>query len=233
LNYFGEAFGSVEQEDSYNCGSCDNCLSPREEFDGTVIAQKFLSCVIRIRQKSHFSVGLNHVVDVLCGAETEKIRRWGHEALSTYGIGRDHTRTEWTHFGRELLRLNLIEQEPTHKTLALTALGREVLQTQSVVSMRKPLFTVKLSTEKRQKQLRSTGQINYDSTVFERLRSWRHQLAKSRGIPPYVIFHDKTLQQIAATKPSTLEELSRVSGVGAHKLSQYGERLLEVVTNAD
>src|SRR5258708_6544641 len=99
LRYFSEDF---TEED---CGACDNCLSPRATFDGTLAAQKFLSCVYRIREKSGFGVGLNHVVEVLTGADTEKIRRWSHEQLSTYGIGTEHNRSEWAALGRELIRL--------------------------------------------------------------------------------------------------------------------------------
>ncbi|HYG34653.1 MAG TPA: DNA helicase RecQ, partial [Clostridia bacterium] len=104
LQYFGEQY----PED--NCEGCDNCLSPRSTFDGTLAAQKFLSCVYRIREKSRFNVGLNHIIEVLTGAETEKVRRWGHDQLSTYGIGTEHSRPEWAAFGRELIRLGYLRQ---------------------------------------------------------------------------------------------------------------------------
>jgi ATP-dependent DNA helicase RecQ len=104
LGYFGEEFAET------NCGACDNCLSPRATFDGTLAAQKLLSCVYRIREMSGFGVGLNHIVEVLTGADTEKIRRWGHAQLSTYGIGHEHTRAEWSAIGRELIRLGLLAQ---------------------------------------------------------------------------------------------------------------------------
>ena len=104
LGYFGE---KSEQD---NCGGCDNCLSPRDTYDGTLAAQKFLSCIYRIRQQSGFEFGMNHIVEVLTGAETERIRKWGHEQLSTYGIGREHSRPEWKAIGRELIRLGLVRQ---------------------------------------------------------------------------------------------------------------------------
>ncbi|MEO6034085.1 MAG: RecQ family ATP-dependent DNA helicase, partial [Verrucomicrobiota bacterium] len=143
LRYFGETFGTpnshlattldghqaADQEiGAPNCGGCDNCLSPRATFDGTLAAQKFLSCVYRIREKSGFGVGMNHVVEVLTGADTEKIRRWSHEKLSTYGIGKEHTRQEWGAIGRELVRLGFLRQT-TEKfsVLELTEEGRAVL----------------------------------------------------------------------------------------------------------
>ena len=104
LRYFGEEF------DEENCGACDNCLKPRATYDGTLAAQKLLSCVYRIREKSGFGVGLNHVVEVLTGAESEKVLRWGHQELSTYGIGRDQSRPEWQAVGRELVRLGFLRQ---------------------------------------------------------------------------------------------------------------------------
>ena len=110
---------------SVNCSGCDNCLAPRETWDGTVAAQKFLSCVVRIREKSGFGVGIQHVVEVLCGADTEKIRRWGHMTLSTYGIGTEHKRAEWAAIGRELVRLGFLRQNANQfNAVELTEAGR-------------------------------------------------------------------------------------------------------------
>jgi ATP-dependent DNA helicase RecQ len=104
LDYFGEQFTEL------NCHGCDNCLSPRQNFDGTIAAQKVLSCVYRIREHSRFAVGLNHVIEVLTGADTEKVRKWGHNHLSTYGIGTEHKRADWQAIGRELVRLGFLRQ---------------------------------------------------------------------------------------------------------------------------
>ena len=129
LGYFGETFREP-------CTACDNCLSPRHTFDGTVSAQKFLSCVYRIREKSGFGVGLNYVVEVLTGASTEKIRRWRHETVSTYGIGTEHSRQEWAAIGRELVRLGLLKQTAEKfSILELTAEGRTVLSKRSSVTL--------------------------------------------------------------------------------------------------
>jgi len=119
LSYFGEIFPLPQ------CGACDNCMEPRESFDGTVVAQKLLSCVYRVNQASRFGSGLNHIVEVLTGADTDKIRRWEHDRLSTYGIGRDLSRTQWAAAGRELIRLGyLAVSEGEYATIELTEKGR-------------------------------------------------------------------------------------------------------------
>src|SRR5581483_9865890 len=134
LRYFGEEFGEE------SCGGCDNCLSPRATFDGTLAAQKFLSCVYRIREKNEFGVGLNHVIEVLTGADTEKIRRWGHEKLSTYGIGQEHSRPEWAAMGRELIRLGFLRQTTDKfSVLELTPEGRAALTRRQKVMLTRPV----------------------------------------------------------------------------------------------
>ena len=134
LNYFGETFPLD------NCGACDNCLEPRETYDGTLVAQKFLSCVYRIAQNSSFSVGMNHLTEVLTGADTEKIRKWGHDRLTTYGIGQDLGRPHWAHIGRELMRLGyLAVAEGEFATLELTPAGRTVLLARTAITLTKPM----------------------------------------------------------------------------------------------
>ena len=133
LEYFGEKFEEA------NCQGCDNCLSPRETFDGTIHAQKLLSCVYRIRQRSGFTFGLNHVVEVLMGGETEAIRKWGHQEISAYGIGRDCKRAEWLAFGRELIRLGLLEQQSgKFVTVELSAEGLEALRSRRPIALTRP-----------------------------------------------------------------------------------------------
>ncbi len=134
LAYFGEAYPEN------GCGSCDNCLEPRETIDGTVHAQKFMSCIVRVAQASRFSVGMNHIIEVLTGADTEKIRRWGHDRLTTYGIGSDLSRREWSGIGRELLRLGLVAvDEGRFSTLALTAAGAEALRERRPITLTKAM----------------------------------------------------------------------------------------------
>jgi ATP-dependent DNA helicase RecQ len=230
LQYFGETYLGGGGETLVACGACDNCLTPRERVDATVEAQKILSCIYRIRQKSGFRVGLHHVVDVLCGADTEKVRKWGHETLSTYGIGAEHTRYEWAHYTKELLRLGLLRQDPERfNVLETTPAGHEFLKTRARIELNKPLVTARLSREKREQQKKMTGAVSYDVALFDRLRAWRKGIATERGVPPYVICHDSTLQAIAHEKPTTLAGLSRIAGLGERKLAQYGEQILAVI----
>jgi ATP-dependent DNA helicase RecQ len=230
LRYFGETYQTGDGAALAECGACDNCLTPREEIDGTLEAQKLLSCMLRIQQKSGFSVGVQHVVDVLCGADTEKIRKWEHQTLSTYGIGKEHTKSAWIHFTRELLRLGLASQNAERfNVLEVTPAGRELLKKRESVTVRKPLVTARLSREKREQQRKMTGAVSYDETVFAKLREWRKQVATERAVPAYVIFTDATLQAIAAEKPTTIAALSRIPGIGERKLAQYGAQILALI----
>jgi ATP-dependent DNA helicase RecQ len=214
LSYFGETF----EED--NCGGCDNCLVPRQTFDGTIAAQKLLSCVYRVRQKTRFGVGLHHIVEVLTGADTEKVRRWGHDRLSTYGIGTEHSRSEWGAIGRELIRLGYLAQT-TEKfsVIDLTAEGLAALKQRRRVTLTKP---VSAPAEK----ARATGDIACDETLFERLRQIRKSLADERGVPSYIVFSDVSLRQMARDYPANEREFARISGVGEKKLQEFGALFL-------
>src|SRR4029077_3984448 len=166
LKYFGEQYSSG------SCDGCDNCLTPRETFDGTIPAQKFLSCVHRICTKSGFSFGLNHVVDVLRGADTEAIRQRRHDELSTHGIGHDLKREVWQAIGRELLRLGLIECAPGRfATLTLTKAGRDTLRDRTPITLTKQIDIITRDQKAR------TGEIKCDELLFERLRVLRRRLA--------------------------------------------------------
>ncbi len=213
LKYFGEEF-------SASCSGCDNCMEPRETFDGTVHAQKFLSCIYRIYQKHGFGFGLNHVVDVLAGAETEGIRQRGHDELSTYGIGGDVKRTAWLAIGRELLRLGLIAAAPgKFATLQLTGAGRAALRERKPITLTKP-FDVE--TTKRSKKHRA-GDFECDEALFAQLRVLRRQIADGRDVPAYVIFSDVSLREMARVYPTTSAEFSRIPGVGQRKLRDFAE----------
>ncbi len=221
LGYFGEV---VEEA---NCGGCDNCVEPRETYDGTVQAQKFLSCVWRIRQASSFGVGMNHVIEVLTGAATEKVRRWKHNALSTYGIGKDLSRPEWAAVGRELLRLGLLGQTTGEfPALEMTSLGLETLKTRRAVMLTKPIIV----TKTRSRGSRS-GEIECDEVLFGRLRTLRKELADEREVPAYIIFGDATLREMARSYPISLDEMATVSGVGAKKLAEFGEDFCAVIAS--
>jgi len=209
LEYFGEAFGG-------DCGACDNCLSPRATYDGTVAAQKFLSCVYRVREKSDFGVGMNHIIEILTGADTDKIRRWGHTSLSTYGIGKELDRGAWAAVGRELVRLELLEQTAAKfPVLQLTAEGRAFLKERKSLQLTKPLSAPAVRAP-------AKGEIVCDEALFERLRALRKRLADELSVPAYVVFSDVTLRQMARLYPGNESELTRVTGVGEKKLRDFG-----------
>ncbi|MBU6398899.1 MAG: ATP-dependent DNA helicase [Verrucomicrobia bacterium] len=206
-----------------NCGGCDNCLTPRQTWDGTVAAQKFLSCVYRIREKTRFGVGIQHVVEILCGADTEKIRRWGHHRLSTYGIGLEHSRAEWSAIGRELVRLELLRQDAARFNIVeLTEAGRAALRLRQKITLTRPVTAP--GPEKRR-----IGDIACDEALFERLRVLRRRLADERGVPSYIVFSDVSLRQMARFYPRTPAEFSRISGVGDAKLREFGAVFLDEI----
>ena len=218
LGYFGEKL--LQQ----SCGSCDNCLQPRETFDGTVHAQKFLSCVYRIHARHGFGFGSNHVVDVLRGADTEAIRQRGHNELSTYGIGGELKRAEWQAIGRELLRLGLVECAPgKFATLSLTPAGLEALRKRTSIVLTKQIEIAEKETR------RKPGAIECDEVLFKRLRALRRQLADQRGVPAYIIFSDVSLRQMARKYPTNSSEFRRVPGVGQQKLKDFADPFLNEI----
>ncbi|PYL24141.1 MAG: DNA helicase RecQ, partial [Verrucomicrobia bacterium] len=218
LQYFDEQYAKL------SCQGCDNCLTPRETFDGTIPAQKFLSCVHRIQAKSGFGFGLNHVVDVLRGADTEAIRQRGHNALSTYGIGRELKRDGWQAIGRELLRLGLIECAPgKFATLSLTPAGLGTLRKRTPITLTKQIDVAEKAARTR------TGAIECDEELFERLRGLRRKLADERNVPAYVIFSDVSLREMARNYPTTEGEFRRISGVGAQKLKDFAAPFLSKI----
>ncbi len=213
LAYFGEKFPLD------NCGACDNCLEPRDTYDGTILAQKFLSCVYRINMGGGFGVGINHVCEVLTGADTDKIRRWEHDRLSTYGIGKDLTRPAWAAIGRDVLRLGLLTQnEGEYPTLHLTAEGMDALRTRRPITLTKPM-----DLPKARKVVRREGDIECDDILFGRLRDLRKKLADNKGVPAYVVFGDATLRQMAREYPMGDEAMAGIFGMGAKKRAEYSE----------
>jgi ATP-dependent DNA helicase RecQ len=212
LRYFGEEFGP-------SCDGCDNCLNPRETFDGTVHAQKFLSCVHRIQAKSGFGFGLNHIVEVLTGGNTEAIRQRGHDQLSTFGIGQDMNRNAWQSIGRELLRLGLLAAAPgKFATLQLTDAGMAALRERKPITLTKPV-----DVEERKRSKHRAGEIECDEALFERLRVLRRRFADERDVPAYVIFSDVSLREMARDYPTTPAAFGRIPGVGQQKLRDFGE----------
>ncbi len=211
LGHFGETLAGD------NCGGCDNCLSPREQFDGTRAAQMFLSCVFRIREKSGFGLGVQHVVDVLCGSTSAKVMRFGHETLSTYGIGKEHSRTEWAAIGRELVRQGLLRQDAAaFNAVELTQAGMATLKSRRPVQLTRPV-TAPVTGR------RHAGGIECDEELFARLRCLRKRLADERGVPPYIVFSDVSLREMARTYPADRAAFSGISGVGQRKLHEFAE----------
>ena len=218
LRYFGEELQTVP------CDGCDNCLTPRETFDGTVAAQKFLSCVYRIHDKHGFGFGLNHIVDVLCGADTEPIRQRGHNQLSTYGIGNELKRDAWQAIGRELSRLGFVAAAPgKFATLQLTGTGLAALRERTPITLTKPFDVA------RKRPKRRAGEIECDEALFERLRGLRREIANKRDVPAYVIFSDVSLREMARTYPTTAAEFGRIPGVGQQKQRDFAQTFTEAI----
>ena len=218
LEYFGERMES-------GCGECDNCVAPREDYDATLHAQKFLSCVYRIAQVTRFPVGLNHIVSVLHGSEGEKIKRWGHDRISTYGIGKDIPKGEWAAIGRELVREGLLAQSASqYPTVELTGEGLGALRSRRVIRLARPMAVPAARPKKT-----VAGAIACDEVLFERLRVLRKRLADERGVPAYVIFGDATLRHMAARFPRTPEEMASIPGWGKQKLAEYAEVFSEEI----
>jgi ATP-dependent DNA helicase RecQ len=221
LDYFGEKFPMP------NCGACDNCLEPRDTYDGTVVAQKFLSCLYRIAQNGTFNVGQNHVIDVLTGTDTEKVQRWGHGRLTTFGIGRDLSRSAWAAVARELMRLGYVTvSEGGFATLELTPEGRAVLVARTPI-----VLTKSMDLPKARRVVRREGTIACDEVLFERLRALRKQLADERKVPAYVIFGDATLRQMARDYPDRPAAMAGITGMGEKKRAEFGETFAKAIAS--
>lgn len=219
LHYFGETTADTP------CGNCDICLNPPVVWDGTVVAQKALSCAYRTGQR----FGAGHLIDVLRGNKTERVRQWGHEKVSTFGIGKDLKENTWRAVFRQLVALGyFVTDTEGHGSLFLAESSRALLKGQQTVLLRQqPEF---------QKASKKPCQID-DSFLSDpaahglwvRLRAWRTDVARTHGVPAYVVFHDATLKELVRICPQTEDELRLVSGVGAHKLERYGQDLIEIL----
>jgi ATP-dependent DNA helicase RecQ len=174
-------------------------------------------------REKRFGVGLNHVVEVLTGADTEKIRKWNHAQLSTFGIGKEHSRPEWAAIGRELIRLGYVRQTADKfSVLELTNNGAAVLKSRATVKLTKPAVAPETKTH-------HVGEIACDEVLFERLRDLRKKLADERDVPAYIIFSDVALRQMARNYPESENDFARISGVGEKKLREFGEVFLNEI----
>ncbi len=224
LRYFGES--GVPDE----CGNCDNCLHPTDRVDGTLAAQKLLSCVYRMREHSGFSSGAQHIVDVLMGKATQKVLDRGHSRLSTFGIGTELAKNEWLALVSELLRGGCLEEEPQYRTLQLTGEGRRALNERRTFSFAKPRLVQK--TKKARGRASTVALASADESLFEALRSLRKEMADAQDVPAYVVFSDATLRELASAKPATLAAFRQIGGVGDAKLERYGERFVSAIRQA-
>ncbi len=216
LGYFGEP---LEQ----NCGNCDVCLNPPEQFDATLDAQKALSCVYRLGQ----AFGVGYVVDVLRGADNERIRARRHQHLSTYGLGSDRSGQEWNSIIRQLIHHGYLVQDiANYSVLKLTERARPLLRGEESLVLAKPRIRAQ---EKKKRPLAGALQGPYDEVLFEELRELRKRLAANAGVPPYIVFGDATLLQMARDKPADEVALLSITGVGQHKLEKYGAEFLDSI----
>ena len=216
LGYFGEP---LEQD----CGNCDVCTDPPERFDATLEAQKALSCVFRVGQR----FGIKHVIDVLRGADTDRIRTLGHSGLSTYAIGSERSEQEWTSIIRQLIHHGFLVQDiANYSVLKLAPAARPLLKGEIRLQLARPRIK---QAGKAKRPRADAAQGAYDEALFEELRRLRRQLAEAEGKPPYVVFGDVTLVQMAREKPLTEDDLLAINGVGRHKLEKYGSDFLDAI----
>ena len=223
LRYFGQ------DAESGTCGACDTCLTPPEDWDGTVAAQKLLSTIVRLDRRGQ-RYGVGHLLDILRGKPTPRVTGLGHDQLSTFGLGVDLSEREWRAVVRQMLAAGLVRVETSYSTVRLTEASGEVLRGERQVRLRRePAKAARPRRASAPKTVDAAAPAASDAGLFDRLREWRAGVAREQGVPAYVVFHDATLHQIAAVAPTTLEALSQVSGVGATKLERYGPGVLAVV----
>jgi len=223
LRYFGEA-----ADDFAACGNCDVCLNPPQVWDATVEVQKALSCVYRSGQ----TFGAGHLIDILRGNPTERIKEWHHDRLSTFGIGKDLPESAWRAVFRQIVALGLLTVDSeSHGALHLTEASRAVLRGRQTIQLRRQTKPAQASGKQH-----SADAVLLNGTeryLWERLRDWRAKMAKEHGVPAYVIFHDATLHELARKCPKTEDELRQVTGIGARKFDKYGNYLIEILRGCE
>jgi len=221
LSYFGE-------QPKTTCGNCDNCLEPVESWDGTVEAQKALSCIFRTEQR----FGVNYLIDILLGKLTPRIEQFGHNKVSTFGIGSELSEVQWRSVFRQLMARGLIEVDVDgYGSLKLTETSRPVLRGETAFFFRKDIVQNNNAShsKKRGQWARDLSAQPEDKALWEALREKRKTLAQENGVPAYIIFHDATLMEMVATHPTNHHELGNISGIGASKLEKYGDEFLAVL----
>ena len=226
LHYFGE--------ESSACGNCDNCLNPPAVWDATEAARKMLSCIYRVQQASGISFGAGHLMDILRGKPTEKVLQYGHDKLSTFGIGTDLSELQWRGVLRQLIAKSMVRVDPdAFNTLQLLPDARQVLKGEVSVMLREQAAGDKADRRKKSTKTSTKGlaEASLNAGALERLarlKAWRAEVAREHNLPAFVIFHDATLRAIAERAPQTIADLEGISGIGVKKLEAYGSEVLRV-----
>ncbi|MGO3886052.1 MAG: DNA helicase RecQ [Mycetocola sp.] len=219
LRYFGQ--------ESDPCGNCDTCLTPPQTWDGTIPAQKLLSTIVRLDRERGQSFGAGHLIDILRGADTDRIRTLRHTELATYGIGADLTVVQWRGVVRQLLATGLVASRGEYGVLGLTPLSADVLTGRHHVLLRQDTMT---AAPRARRASAAVAQVaDGDRALFEALREWRGAQAKEQGVPAYLVFNDATLRELATVRPSRVNDLDAITGIGASKKERYGDQLVEVI----
>ena len=234
LTYFGESL-NLNAEGRYVCGNCDNCLNPPNLWDGTDAARKLLSTIYRVQQHSGISFGAGHIMDILRGKKTEKVTQFGHEAISTFGIGATLSETQLRSVLRQLIANGALNiNAAAFNTLQLNAASREVLKGETQVMLRES-EAANARSSKAKRSATTAAKISNAALDaagerrFASLKAWRAEIAREHNLPAYVIFHDATLIAIAQRDPQELSDLDGISGIGAKKLTAYGDEVLRAV----
>ena len=224
LGYFGQ--------DSQPCGNCDTCLDDTETFDGLVPAQKLLSTIVRLKRERNQAFGAGHLIDILRGASTERIRQQGHEKLATYGIGNDLSDQDWRSVVRQLLARGILVAQGDYGTLAPGEQAAGVLRGETAVPLRKDTIGRPTSSGRARKASAADALDAGDRGLFEALRAWRAETAREQGVPAYIVFGDATLRALAEHRPASLADLDGITGIGAKKREAYGDGVLAVIAAA-
>jgi len=258
LGYFGEAMGSSDATNliavdadpasasgpsgtysRWHCGNCDNCLNPPDVWDATDCARKLLSTIYRVQQQSGIGFGAGHIMDILRGKPTDKVAQFGHEQLSTFGIGAEYSEPQLRGVLRQLIAVGALQVDAqAFNTLKLLPAARPILKGEQPVRLRAatapaPRERVRKTRGERAAPPAAAAELDVaGQTRFAALKAWRGEVAREHNLPAYVIFHDATLAAIAARAPQSLSDLQGISGIGATKLERYGEEVLRVSTSA-
>ena len=224
LNYFGQESGP--------CGNCDTCLQPADTWDGLVPAQKLLSTIVRLKRERNQAFGAGHLVDILRGASTDRIRQQGHDQLATYGLGADLSDQDWRSVIRQLLARGVIVAQGEYGVLAVGEEGAAVLRGEASVPLRRDVLGRSGGGSRARKAAATDAVADGDRDLFEALRAWRAGVAKEQGVPAYIVFGDATLRALAVERPASVAALEGITGIGAKKREAYGDAVLAVIAAA-